>query len=76
MPPSLDVRADDHREIWQPVADRLELGQILAVGDERSGAAVGQPALERGGPEKRDQRYRDRAHLVGRDVGDGGLGIL
>jgi hypothetical protein len=65
-PPSREVRADDHGQIRQPVADRLDLGEVLAVGDERPRAAMRQPLLQRVGAEQGEQRHRNRAHLVGR----------
>ena len=74
--PLRDIRADDGRQVRQPVADGLDLGQVLAVGDERPRAAVGQPVLQRVRAEQGEQGHCDRAHLVGRDVGDGRFGTL
>jgi hypothetical protein len=75
-PPFRKIRADDHGQLRQPVAHRLDFGEVLAVGDQRPRAAVGQPVLQRVRAEEGEERHGDRAHLVDRDVGYGGLGTL
>ena len=65
MPEVVEIGADGFNQVAAP-----------GVGDERAGAAVGEPERERVGAEQDRERQRDRAELVDRDVGDGGLDAL
>ena len=64
---------EDAPELGQGVADRLDLAEVLAIGDQRRRAAVLEPVLQRVRPELREQRQRDRAHLVDGEMRDHGL---
>lgn len=52
---------------------RSDLAQTAGVGDQNSRAGIREPELQRLGAEQREQRHRDRAGLVGGQMGDSGF---
>jgi hypothetical protein len=63
-------------EVRQRAADLRQLCGTGPVGDRSLGTGVGQPVLQRLGPEQCEQRHGDGAQLVGGDVANGGLRCL
>ena len=70
------VDAEDGLQVREAVAQLRDLGQLLAVGDDRTRAAVLQAELERLLAEQREERHGDHPGLPGGHVRDGGLVAL
>ena len=66
------VGAQDRLEVRQRAADRVELGEAGGVGDDRLRPGAGEAVAERVVAEEGGKRNRDRAELVGGEVGEGG----